>query len=139
MKKPVVVLSNNDGCIVSRTDEAKKLGVGMAAPYYQNKDVIERNDVAVFSSNYNLYGDLSARVMDTLRELIGARNVEVYSVDEAFLGVAGLQRLDHRYDTPVSCSETSHSRRAASGSCAVLDADTILGDPRPSKIPFGPA
>lgn len=65
--KPVVVLSNNDGCIVSRTDEAKKLGVGMAAPYYQNKDIIEKNDVAVFSSNYNLYGDLSMRVMDTLR------------------------------------------------------------------------
>lgn len=83
--KPVVVLSNNDGCIVSRTDEAKKLGVGMAAPYYQNKDVIEKNGVAVFSSNYNLYGDLSMRVMDTLRELVGERRVEVYSVDEAFL------------------------------------------------------
>ena len=88
MNKPVVVLSNNDGCIVSRTDEAKKLGVGMAAPYYQNKDVIEKNDVAVFSSNYNLYGDLSARVMDTLRELVGADNVEVYSVDEAFLDLS---------------------------------------------------
>ena len=84
-EKPVVVLSNNDGCIVSRTDEAKKLGVGMAAPYYQNKDVIQKNDVAVFSSNYNLYGDLSMRVMDTLRELVGDDKVEVYSVDEAFL------------------------------------------------------
>lgn len=83
--KPVVVLSNNDGCIVSRTDEAKKLGVGMAAPYFQNKDVIEKNDVAVFSSNYHLYGDLSMRVMDTLKELVGKNNVEVYSVDEAFL------------------------------------------------------
>lgn len=83
--KPVVVLSNNDGCIVSRTDEAKKLGVGMAAPYYQNRDVIEKNDVAVFSSNYNLYGDLSMRVMDTLRHLVGDCRVEVYSVDEAFL------------------------------------------------------
>ena len=80
-----MVLSNNDGCIVSRTDEAKKLGVGMAAPYYQNKEVIERNGVAVFSSNYNLYGDLSMRVMDTLRELVGEEQVEVYSVDEAFL------------------------------------------------------
>jgi DNA polymerase V len=79
------VLSNNDGCIVSRTDEAKKLGVGMAAPYYQNKDVIEKNDIAVFSSNYNLYGDLSMRVMDTLRQLVGEKNVEVYSVDEAFV------------------------------------------------------
>lgn len=86
--KPVVVLSNNDGCIVSRTDEAKKLGVGMAAPYYQNKEIIERNKVAVFSSNYNLYGDLSMRVMDTLRELVGKRRVEVYSVDEAFLDLA---------------------------------------------------
>ena len=80
-----MVLSNNDGCIVSRTDEAKKLGVGMAAPYYQNKELIERNGVAVFSSNYNLYGDLSMRVMDTLRELVGEEQVEVYSVDEAFL------------------------------------------------------
>lgn len=85
--KPVVVLSNNDGCIVSRTDEAKKLGVGMAAPYYQNRDVIEKNEVAVFSSNYNLYGELSMRVMDTLRYLAGDANVEVYSVDEAFLNL----------------------------------------------------
>ena len=83
--KPVVVLSNNDGCIISRTDEAKKIGVGMAAPYYQNKEVIEKNNVAVFSSNYNLYGDLSMRVMDTLRCLVGEQQVEVYSVDEAFL------------------------------------------------------
>ncbi|MFN8289375.1 MAG: Y-family DNA polymerase [Chitinophagaceae bacterium] len=83
--KPVVVLSNNDGCIVSRTDEAKKLGVGMAAPFYQNRDVIENNNIAVFSSNYNLYGDLSMRVMDTLRHLVGSHRVEVYSVDEAFL------------------------------------------------------
>jgi DNA polymerase V len=86
--KPVVVLSNNDGCIVSRTDEAKKLGVGMAAPYYQNKQVIEKNKIAVFSSNYNLYGDLSMRVMDTLRELVGHQRVEVYSVDEAFLDLS---------------------------------------------------
>ena len=86
--KPVVVLSNNDGCIISRTDEAKMLGVGMAAPYYQNKDVIEKNKVAVFSSNYNLYGDLSMRVMDTLQELVGSHRVEVYSVDEAFLDLS---------------------------------------------------
>lgn len=83
--KPVVVLSNNDGCIISRTDEAKQLGVGMAAPYYQNRELIEKNKVAVFSSNYHLYGDLSMRVMDTLRQLAGEEKVEVYSVDEAFL------------------------------------------------------
>jgi DNA polymerase V len=87
-KKPVVVLSNNDGCIVSRTDEAKALGVGMAAPFYQNKEVIEKNGIAVFSSNYNLYGDLSMRVMDTLRILVGDHRVEVYSVDEAFLDLS---------------------------------------------------
>ncbi len=87
-KQPVVVLSNNDGCIISRTDEAKKLGVGMAAPYYQNREIIEKNKVAVFSSNYNLYGDLSMRVMDTLRHLVGEDRVEVYSVDEAFLNLS---------------------------------------------------
>ena len=83
--KPVVVLSNNDGCIVSRSDEAKNLGVKMAGPYFMAKPLIEEHNVATFSSNYNLYGDLSWRVMETLRILLGADNVEVYSVDEAFL------------------------------------------------------
>lgn len=88
---PVVVLSNNDGCIVSRTDEAKALGVDMAVPYYQCRDAMERHRVAVFSSNYHLYGDMSMRVMDTLRLLLeeesegGHERVEVYSVDEAFI------------------------------------------------------
>ena len=86
--KPVVVLSNNDGCIISRTDEAKKIGVGMPSPYYQNRELIEKNGVVVFSSNYNLYGDLSMRVMDTLRLLVGSKEVEVYSVDEAFLDLS---------------------------------------------------
>jgi len=85
--KPVVVLSNNDGCIVSRTDEAKQLGIGMAGPYFKARDIIESNGVTVFSSNYNLYGDLSRRVMQTLKDLVGKHNVEVYSVDEAFLNL----------------------------------------------------
>lgn len=85
--KPVVVLSNNDGCIIARSDEAKALGVGMAGPYFMAKPLIEKHDVAVFSSNYNLYGDLSWRVMETLRQLVGVQNVEVYSVDEAFLNI----------------------------------------------------
>ena len=84
-RKPVVVLSNNDGCIVSRSDEAKTLGVEMAGPYFMAKPLIEKHDVAVFSSNYNLYGDLSWRVMETLRIMLGKKNVEVYSVDEAFV------------------------------------------------------
>ncbi|MBI3139741.1 MAG: Y-family DNA polymerase [Sphingobacteriales bacterium] len=104
-EKPVVVLSNNDGCIVSRTDEAKKLGVGMAAPYYQNKEIIEKNGVAVFSSNYNLYGDLSMRVMDTLRELVGKDRVEVYSVDEAFLDL-GLIPAGELQQVAVQIKET---------------------------------
>lgn len=83
--KPVVVLSNNDGCIVSRSDEAKKFGVQMAGPYFMAKPLIEKHKISVFSSNYNLYGDLSWRVMETLRMMLGKKNVEVYSVDEAFL------------------------------------------------------
>ncbi len=85
--KPVVVLSNNDGCIVSRTDEAKALGVQMAGPYFQAKPFIDKYDVATFSSNYHLYGDMSWRVMETLRMLLGKDKVEVYSVDEAFLNL----------------------------------------------------
>ncbi|HEU5168510.1 MAG TPA: Y-family DNA polymerase [Chitinophagaceae bacterium] len=87
-RKPVVVLSNNDGCIVSRSDEAKKIGVEMAGPYFMAKPLIEKHNVEVFSSNYNLYGDLSWRVMETLRIMLGKKNVEVYSVDEAFLDLS---------------------------------------------------
>lgn len=87
-KKPVVVLSNNDGCIISRSDEAKELGVEMAGPYFMAKPLIQKHGVSVFSSNYNLYGDLSWRVMETLRIMLGTKNVEVYSVDEAFLDLS---------------------------------------------------
>ncbi len=86
--KPVVVLSNNDGCIISRSDEAKLLGVEMAGPYFMAKPLIQKHNVSVFSSNYNLYGDLSMRVMDTLRAIIGDEKVEVYSVDEAFVDLS---------------------------------------------------
>ncbi len=88
--RPVVVLSNNDGCIISRSDEAKLLGVEMAGPYFKARHLIEKHDVATFSSNYNLYGDMSRRVMDTLRVLAGEKNVEVYSVDESFLDVSAV-------------------------------------------------
>ena len=62
--KPIVILSNNDGCIIARSNEAKALGIKMGGPFYQVKDVLEQNGVAVFSSNYNLYGDMSRRVKD---------------------------------------------------------------------------
>jgi DNA polymerase V len=87
-KRPVVVLSNNDGCIISRSDEAKMLGVEMAGPYFKAKHLIVKHDVATFSSNYNLYGDMSRRVMDTLKVLVGEENVEIYSVDESFLDIS---------------------------------------------------
>ncbi len=83
--KPVVVLSNNDGCIISISDEAKKLGIRMTMPYFMAKKIIEEHRVGTFSSNYNLYGDLSRRVMDTVKTLVPEECVEVYSVDEAFL------------------------------------------------------
>lgn len=83
--KPVVVLSNNDGCIISRSDEAKALGVEMAGPYFKAKPLIEKYGVTTFSSNYNLYGDLSWRVMESLRMVLPPGAVEVYSVDECFL------------------------------------------------------
>lgn len=89
LHSPIVVLSNNDGCIVSRSDEAKTLGIGMALPYFQAKELIEKNGVAAFSSNYHLYGDMSWRVMETMRTLLPEGSVEVYSVDEAFIN------LDH--------------------------------------------
>ena len=92
--KPVVVLSNNDGCIISRSDEAKAFGVQMAGPYFLAKPLIEKYNVATFSSNYNLYGDLSWRVMETLRIMLGKDNVEVYSVDEAFLNLDGFEGKD---------------------------------------------
>ena len=95
--KPVVVLSNNDGCIIARSDEAKKLGVGMAGPYFLAKPLIEKHNVAVFSSNYNLYGDMSWRVMEILRMIAGKDNVEVYSVDEAFVNLdhVAIDQLQH--------------------------------------------
>jgi len=85
-KKPVVVLSNNDGCIVSRSNEAKALGIKMGEPYFKAKDIIVKNNVHVFSSNYSLYGDLSRRVMRTLKRFNS--DIEVYSVDEAFIDLS---------------------------------------------------
>lgn len=89
-KRPVVVLSNNDGCIISRSDEAKQLGIVMGDPYFKAKELIERHGVATFSSNYNLYGDLSWRVMECMRLMLPPECVEVYSVDEAFLDLSHL-------------------------------------------------
>ena len=87
--RPVVVLSNNDGCVVARSNEVKALGVKMGTPVFQIRSLIDRHKIAVFSSNYALYGDLSQRVMATLEQF--TPDVEAYSIDEAFLGLSGMQ------------------------------------------------
>jgi DNA polymerase V len=86
--RPVVVLSNNDGCVIARSQEAKALGLRMGEPYFKVRELVERHQVAVCSSNYELYGDMSRRVMWYLQQAAPA--VEVYSIDEAFLDLAGM-------------------------------------------------
>ncbi|HAI97775.1 MAG TPA: DNA polymerase V subunit UmuC, partial [Methylococcaceae bacterium] len=83
LNKPVAVLSNNDGCIVSRSAEVKALGIKMAVPVHQIKALINQHDVQLFSSNYALYADLSSRVMSLLSEF--SPHQEIYSIDESFL------------------------------------------------------
>ncbi len=90
--KPVIVLSNNDGCAVARSNEAKALGIKMGVPVFQIKDLIRKNDVKVYSSNYALYGDMSKRVMQTLTGFTPV--LEIYSIDEAFLDLSGFSRID---------------------------------------------
>jgi DNA polymerase V len=82
-RRPVIVLSNNDGCVVARSPEAKSIGIKMGVPLFQIEHLLSRYEIAVFSSNYTLYGDLSSRVMEALHLL--APQVENYSIDEAFL------------------------------------------------------
>ena len=91
-KLPVVVLSNNDGCIISRSNEAKALGIKMGEPYFKARNIIIKNNVQVFSSNYSLYGDISRRVMRTLKRFNS--KIEVYSIDEAFLDLSNFSDKD---------------------------------------------
>jgi DNA polymerase V len=90
--KPVVVLSNNDGCVIARSNEAKSLGIGMGAPLFKIEDVIKAHGVHVHSSNYALYGDMSRRVIEVLTQF--TPDVEIYSIDEAFLDLAGFTRMN---------------------------------------------
>jgi len=90
--KPVIVLSNNDGCAVARSNEAKSLGVGMGAPAFKIADLIKKYNIQVYSSNYSLYGDMSDRVMNTL--LSFTPHIEIYSIDEAFLDLSDIHQKD---------------------------------------------
>ena len=89
IKKPVIVLSSNDGCVISRSTEAKVLGIKMGEPYFKVEKIIKKNDVKVFSSNYSLYGDISRRVMKTLKQF--SPQMEIYSIDEAFLNLSSIR------------------------------------------------
>jgi DNA polymerase V len=91
--KPVVILSNNDGCVISRSNEAKDLGVPMGAPEFKIRELLKEKNIKVFSSNYPLYGDLSNRVMKILEGF--TPNVEIYSIDEAFLNFDGMSISDY--------------------------------------------
>ena len=98
-KKPVVVLSNNDGCAISRSNEAKALGIPMGAPAFKYEKIFRKNNVQVFSSNFPLYGDMSSRVMSILSKF--SPNIEIYSIDEAFLKFDGFEN----YDLQSYCEE----------------------------------
>ena len=86
--KPVVVLSNNDGCVIAHSNEAKALGIKMGEPAFKSKDVFRRHNVHVYSTNFALYGDLSERIMSILTDY--APRIEVYSIDEAFMDFSGI-------------------------------------------------
>jgi DNA polymerase V len=95
--KPVLVLSSNDGCVVARSNESKALGIKMGVPYYQVKDLVEKYNVKVLSSNFNLYGDMSDRVMNILSN--SAPEIDIYSIDEAFLYLSGFNHRAVAYTT----------------------------------------
>jgi DNA polymerase V len=98
--RPVIVLSNNDGCAVSRSGEAKQLGIVMGEPLFKMRDLIRRHNVAVLSSNFALYGDLSARIMSIIMQ--NMPEVEVYSIDEAFIDLTTMQ---HNFDLHKLCAD----------------------------------
>jgi DNA polymerase V len=143
--KPVVVLSNNDGCIISRSNEAKQLGIKMGEPAFKREPFLKANGVYCFSSNYKLYGDMSQRVMDTLRE--SAPETEVYSIDEAFLNLDGIPNIQsfvnnlrtkvHRdtgipvsigVGTTKSIAKIANKESKQNKGTLVIDSDTLLKD-----------
>lgn len=107
--KPVIVLSNNDGCVIARSNESKALGVKMGAPFFQLAEQIQQQNIRVFSSNYTLYGDMSARVMATLGRFV--EEVEVYSIDEAFLNLTGYDSV-YRNDGPPDLTQFARTLRS---------------------------
>ena len=113
--RPVVVLSNNDGNLIARSTEAKALGLQMGDPYFQVKDLLHRHEVAVFSSNYALYGDMSRRVMWYLGQRAPA--IEIYSIDEAFLDLTGMETYLGNLDTYARTIRAGVKKRTGIPTC----------------------
>ncbi len=149
--KPVVVLSNNDACVVARSNEVKALGVKMGTPLFEMRSLVHEHQIQVFSSNYALYGDLSRRVMEVLGQF--SSEVEVYSIDEAFLGLAGLScemvahhmRLTVKQWTgiPVSVGVATtktlakianHQAKQQGGVCVLHEAEPLLAQVPVSEV-----
>ena len=101
--KPIVVLSNNDGCVVARSNEAKALGIKMGVPLFEVKDLVQKHNINVFSSNYELYGDMSNRVMSMLATY--SPEIEVYSIDEAFMRFDGFEEYFDLHDYGVNITQ----------------------------------
>ena len=106
--KPIVVLSNNDGCVIARSAEAKKMGIKMAQPWYQVKSQYLSNGGIAFSSNYEFYADISNRVMNTLTEL--CPEIDTYSIDEAFLDLRSFKRNIDLVRFSYDCRKRSYQR-----------------------------
>jgi DNA polymerase V len=102
--KPVAVLSNNDGCIIARSNEVKALGIPMGAPVFEYRDVIEKNNVILFSSNYTLYDDMSRRVMEILMQF--CPDVEIYSIDESFIDFSSVEKIKNIYQSVLHLQQT---------------------------------
>src|SRR5512145_3567666 len=109
-KRPIIVLSNNDGCVVARSNEVKALGVPMGEPLFKLKDLARRHNIVAFSSNYTLYADMSNRVMSILATF--SPDQEVYSIDECFLDLTGMEHL--------GLAEQGRAMRAAIRQCVGL-------------------
>ena len=144
--QPVVVLSNNDGCIIALTPEAKALGIKMGTPFFQNRELLDKNRVHVFSSNYALYGDMSRRVMQVIARFAPA--FEIYSIDECFLQVDGIKDLSTfgwkvrrtvLQETGIPCGVgigrtktlakvANRVAKKAGGALVLTDPETILRD-----------
>ena len=120
--KPVVVLSNNDGCVISRSDEAKALGIKMGEPVFKIKDLAEKKGVISYSANFALYGDLSARIMNRLKSF--APSIEIYSIDEALLSGIGARC---RKQTLPMAMNTAPPAITCQGYNQRLSAGTIVG------------